>query len=168
MGADWVLAFMPYGNRWRTHRRLFHRFFNISAVEQFDPRLFKGIRDFLRRLAESPADFADHTRLYVMFQPRFGPKAQSLTLCRRLGGSLILSIAYGIEVNSQENRFFANAQQATHSLGSALLPGAFLVDWIPSRMCTLKCIYLALMLTTHCSQVPSRLVAWRRIPRDRK
>ncbi|KAF9646882.1 cytochrome P450 [Thelephora ganbajun] len=112
MGADWTLGFMPYGNRWRTNRRLFHRFFNISAVERLDPRLFRGIRGFLRRLAESPEDFADHTRL--------------------LGGSLILSIVYGIEVDSQENQFFANAQQATYSLGPALLPGTFLVDWIPS------------------------------------
>ena len=79
MGADWPLGFMPYGNRWRTHRRLFHRFFNVSTVERFDPRLFKGIRSFLKRLAESPEDFADHTRLYVAFWLRSEPKARALT-----------------------------------------------------------------------------------------
>jgi len=70
MGAEWPLGFMPYGNRWRTHRRLFHRFFNVSAVDRFDSRLFKGIRDFPGRLADSPEDFADHTRLYATFTPR--------------------------------------------------------------------------------------------------
>jgi len=80
MGADWSLGFLPYGNRWRIHRRLFHKFFNVSAVERFDPRLFKGIRDFLRRLAEFPEDFADHTRLYVTFRPQFQPEAQVLIL----------------------------------------------------------------------------------------
>ena len=70
MGADWPLGFMPHGNRSRTHRRLFRRFFNVSAVERFDRRLFKGFRDFLRRLAESPEDFADHIRLYAKFTSR--------------------------------------------------------------------------------------------------
>ena len=164
MGADWPLGFMPYGNRWRTHRRLFHRFFNVSAVERFDPQLFKGVRTFLSRIAESPEDFADHTRLYVISRPRSDPKAQVLTFRQSLGGSLILSIAYGIEVDSQDNQFFANAQQATFSLGPALLPGAFLVDWIPSRTHSFECIRSAPTLTLHCSQVPSQLATWHRIP----
>ena len=164
MGADWALGFMPYGNRWRIHRRLFHRFFNASAIERLDPQLFKGIRRFLRQLAESPEDFADHTRLYVTFRPRCEPKVQALTSFQRLGGSLILSIAYGIEANSQENQFFANAQQATHSLGPTLLPGAFLVDWIPLRTRPFECICQAPSLTLQCSQAPSRLATWHRIP----
>ena len=158
--------FVPYGSRWRTHRRLFHRFLDAFAVERFDPRPFQGICSFLRRLAESPECFADRTRLYVMFRPRSESKTQALTVCQRLGGSLILSIAYGIEADSQNNQFFANAQQATHSLGPALLPGAFLVDWIPSRTrpLKLKCTHPDPPLTFRYSQVPSRLATWSRIP----
>ena len=78
-------------------------------------------------------------------RPRFKPKVQVLTFCRRLVGSL--SIAYVIGANSQGSRFLANSQQATHSLGPALLPGAFLVDWILSRTHSLGCTHLALMLT---------------------
>jgi hypothetical protein len=58
MGADWPLGFIPYENGWRTHRRLFHRFFSVSTVERFDPRLFKGTHDFLRRLADFPESYS--------------------------------------------------------------------------------------------------------------
>ena len=65
----------------------------------------------------------------------FEPSSRVLTFRRRLAGSLILPIAYGIEVGSQESQFFANAQQAAYSLGAALPPGTFLMDWILLRTC---------------------------------
>ena len=96
------------------------------------------------------------------------PNSRVLTFRRRLGGSLILSIVYGIEAGSQEDQFFANAQQATYSLGPALLPGAFLVDWIPLRECSLKRVHPALISILHSSQVPSKLATRHRIPPGRK
>lgn len=59
---------MHYGNTWRIHRRLFHRFFNISAVEQFDDKIHKAVNVFFRRLSDSPERFLDHVHLYVNFR----------------------------------------------------------------------------------------------------
>jgi hypothetical protein len=56
---------MHYGNTWRVHRRLFHRFFNISAVEQVDDKIHKAVNIFFRRLSDSPERFLNHVHLYV-------------------------------------------------------------------------------------------------------
>lgn len=56
---------MSYGNTWRVHRRLFHRFFNLSVANQFDEKIREAVDDFLRRLSESPERFLKHGNLYV-------------------------------------------------------------------------------------------------------
>ena len=65
MGCTYALPVMHYGNLWRTHRRLFHRFFNASTASQFDDKIHKAVIVFLHRLSESPKRFLNHTRLYV-------------------------------------------------------------------------------------------------------
>ncbi len=60
---------MSYGNLWRTHRRLFHRFFNVSVVDQFDDKIHKAVNVFLHRLSESPERFLKHIHLYVSLNP---------------------------------------------------------------------------------------------------
>jgi hypothetical protein len=56
---------MPYGNTWRTHRKLFHRFFNPSVEHQFDDKIYQAVNVFLHRLTESPERFLKHAHLYV-------------------------------------------------------------------------------------------------------
>jgi len=65
MGCSWSIPTMHYGSLWRTHRRLFHRFFNASAASQFDDKIHKAVGVFLRRLSESPECFLNHACLYV-------------------------------------------------------------------------------------------------------
>jgi len=65
MGCTWATPLMPYGNLWRTHRKLFHRFFNSSASSQFDDKIRKAVGVFLRQLSESPEHFLKHAHLYV-------------------------------------------------------------------------------------------------------
>ena len=65
MGCFWSFPLMQYGNTWRTHRRLFHRFFNVSVVDQFDDKIYKAVNTFLLRLSQSPERFLKHVHLYV-------------------------------------------------------------------------------------------------------
>ena len=51
----------------------------------------------------------------------------------RLTGSLALSIAYGIQVDTPDNEFFHLFEEAVEAANEALVPGAFLVDIIPPR-----------------------------------
>jgi len=65
MGGSWYFALLQSGNLWRAHRRLFNRFFNASAVNQFDDKVHKAVNGFLRRLSESPERFLSHVHLCV-------------------------------------------------------------------------------------------------------
>ncbi|KAF9786299.1 cytochrome P450 [Thelephora terrestris] len=111
MGCAWSFSVMHYGTTWRNHRRLFHRFFNISVADQFDDKIHKAVNVFLRRLAESPERFLKHVHF--------------------LTGSLTLSIAYGVDIESESDRFYAASEEAMSAVQVALLPGSFLVDAFP-------------------------------------
>jgi len=49
----------------------------------------------------------------------------------RLTGSLALSIAYGIQADTPDNEFFRMYKEMIDSMGDALVPGAFFVDFLP-------------------------------------
>jgi len=55
-------------------------------------------------------------------------------LLESLAGSLVLSIAYGMNVKSESDRYFLASEDAMAAIDLALLPGAFLVDVFPIRM----------------------------------
>ena len=69
MGCTWAFTTLPYGDLWRTHRRLFHHFFNVSAMDQFDDKIQNAVNTFLRRLSGSPERFLKHVHLYVGSHP---------------------------------------------------------------------------------------------------
>ncbi|KAF9786329.1 cytochrome P450 [Thelephora terrestris] len=111
MGMSWALAGMPYGKTWRVHRKVFHRFFNVAVVGQYDDKICKAVNVFLHRLSESPDRFLEHAHF--------------------LAGSLNLSVAYGLDVESESDKFYSASNGAINDLSAALIPGAFLVDVLP-------------------------------------
>ena len=46
-----------------------------------------------------------------------------------------MSITYGIDVKSIDDRFLNANVEASHAMAAALAPGKFLVDFIPIRAC---------------------------------
>jgi hypothetical protein len=56
---------MPYGDRWKAHRQLFHSEFNPSAVVRHQPAQLSGAYNFLVRLLNEPDDFISHLRQYA-------------------------------------------------------------------------------------------------------
>ena len=69
MECAWSFSVMHYNNTWRNHRRLFHRFFNVSVAHQFDDKIYKAVNVFLHRLSESPERFLKHVHLCVYLRP---------------------------------------------------------------------------------------------------
>jgi hypothetical protein len=53
---------------------------------------------------------------------------------KSLSGSLILSIAYGVNIESENDRFYLACGEAMTAIETATTPGAFLVDVFPIRM----------------------------------
>ena len=127
---------MHYGNLWRVHRRLMHRFFNGSVVDMFDDKMHQAVNVFLRRLIESPERCLNHAELYVssgfiLAMPR---THHAPFLFGSLAGYLSLSIAYGVNIKSENDEFYSSSNRTMHNFGQALTPGAFLVDTFPIRM----------------------------------
>jgi cytochrome P450 len=62
MGWDFAISLMPYGQKWRTHRRVFHQMFRGDAIVKYHPVLLSKIHNLLRHFAEDPNDFREHIR----------------------------------------------------------------------------------------------------------
>ena len=52
-----------------------------------------------------------------------------------MAGSLILGVAYGIDVQPKNDPYIATAETALHAMSMAGNAGAYLVDYIPLREC---------------------------------
>ncbi|KAH9834604.1 cytochrome P450 [Rhodofomes roseus] len=111
VGCDWHFVFMGYGNRWRERRRVFHQYFHPSAALQHRPRALRGARVLLSRLLDAPDDFMGHLR--------------------HMAGSLIIGVAYGLDVQPKDDPYVATAERALHAMAMAGNAGSFLVDSIP-------------------------------------
>lgn len=55
-------GFLPYGDDWREHRRLFHEHFRVSAMPQYHSKQANAARKLLVLLLDSPQNFASHLR----------------------------------------------------------------------------------------------------------
>ena len=54
---------MPYGPRWRAHRKLFHEFIDVSTVKNYDVNQVKAVSNFLINLYQTPGAFREHINL---------------------------------------------------------------------------------------------------------
>ncbi|KAF9257842.1 cytochrome P450 [Marasmius fiardii PR-910] len=111
MGWEWNFGFKPYGEGWRQRRRTFLRIFNAKAAKQFHPQERKATRQLLRALLEKPEDFISHLQHHA--------------------GSVVLSVAYGLDIKPKGDPYVAIADAAMHPLLEALVPGKYLVDSFP-------------------------------------
>ncbi|KAF8518587.1 cytochrome P450 [Gautieria morchelliformis] len=111
MGWDWLVTFMPYGERWRRHRRTIHQHFHPDAAARYEPVQLGHSRELLTRLYETPDQFAEHVR--------------------HTAGAIIMEVVYGIKVLARQDPYIDTAEKALASLGFASNPGSFLVDIIP-------------------------------------
>ena len=127
------MAFMPYGPRWRTHRKLFHDFINLSTVDNYDVNQAKAVSNFLVNLHKGPGAFKEHIHLCISLPCNIYPF--NLRCGTRLTGSLALSIAYGIQADTPDNEFFRMFKDMMDEITEASVPGAFLVDVLPFRGC---------------------------------
>ena len=55
-------GFMPYGETWRRHRRMFHEYFRPQAIPQYHSAMLKGARGLLELLVNKPTNFLRHIR----------------------------------------------------------------------------------------------------------
>ncbi|KAN0084465.1 Cytochrome P450, partial [Tylopilus felleus] len=64
-GIDFESVLLPYGDRWRLHRRFFHQTFRPNAVHRFLPTQHRKACHLLRRLFDTPQQLDDHVFEYT-------------------------------------------------------------------------------------------------------
>ncbi|KAJ6580680.1 cytochrome P450 [Mycena capillaripes] len=95
---------------WRSHRKLLHEAFNVTAIKQFRPQVQAATHELLCRMVRDPGDMMEHFR--------------------HMAGALIMDVTYGIGVHSSDDPYIQIAKEALHGMSVASIPGAFLA-WVP-------------------------------------
>ncbi|KAJ6560597.1 cytochrome P450 [Mycena vulgaris] len=108
VGFDFNIAMMKYGDEWRTHRRLFNQAFNVKASLKYRPQELVATHALLERLLHAPGAFMDHFR--------------------QMAGEIIMSVAYGIDVQPADDPYVTLAHKAVHTFSITAVPGLYLVD----------------------------------------
>ena len=129
MGLSYDFGFMPYGERWKERRKIFHQEFNTTAAAKHRPAELSGARDLLGRLLDTPNDFMNHLRQYALPFFSFCEGSESFSLA----GSVILSTTYGIEVQPVNDPFLETAEVSSQAIAAAGNAGSFIVDFLPWR-----------------------------------
>lgn len=62
MGWTFSMAFMPYGQWWRRHRKAFNQHFHQNAVQKYRPIQQREVRLLLQQLRHAPEDFMHSSR----------------------------------------------------------------------------------------------------------
>jgi hypothetical protein len=128
-----TLVLLPYGDRFRRYRRLFHSLIGTqSMIKRFYPSEELEARKFLRRMLAKPDDLAAHVRKCVSIYSSEVSASSNHFLASRTAGSVILRISHGYEVQEGVDPFVELADQATDQFSLATAPGGFLVDLIPA------------------------------------
>ncbi|KAJ3511009.1 hypothetical protein NLJ89_g4348 [Agrocybe chaxingu] len=110
MGFGWHVGFMPYGTKWREHRKIMHQYFETSYRLKFRPAISNITKTLLQNLLNDPDDFTDHMRLQA--------------------GSYIMFVAYGIDIKSRDDPHLQRAERAMYAMGQA--GHGYIVDHFPS------------------------------------
>ncbi|EMD36556.1 hypothetical protein CERSUDRAFT_115591 [Gelatoporia subvermispora B] len=111
MGMSWNAGLMPYGLRWRKHRRAIHQYFNIEVVQSYQPLQLSKARVLLHRLRDNPSDFMRSIHFAI--------------------GAGIIELVYGHPVKDVDNKYLVIARNSSTAASEGLLPGAFFVDFLP-------------------------------------
>ncbi|KAF9268235.1 cytochrome P450 [Marasmius fiardii PR-910] len=119
MGGEMVgwkntLVLLPYGDRFRRYRRLFHGSIGSQGImARYHPTLEMETKRFLERVLKDPVHVQDHIR--------------------KTAGSVVLRISHGYEVKESHDPFVQLADLETEQFSLATSPGQFLVDVVPAH-----------------------------------
>ncbi|GJE96471.1 cytochrome P450 [Phanerochaete sordida] len=106
------IAITPYGEAWRTRRRLFHQHFRQNAMPNYHAKLVKGGHALLKLLLEAPDDFLKHIRF--------------------VSGATVLDIVYAVDVRPAGDERMESVEQALYRFGLLADAGVYLVDIFPA------------------------------------
>ncbi|GJE84149.1 cytochrome P450 [Phanerochaete sordida] len=111
VGLKRNFGFIPYGEIWRQHRRMFHQHFRLENVTTYHPHIVEQAKDLLRRLISQPEAFIQNLRLEA--------------------GTTTLRIMYGIDVQPENDPYIAAVDEAIEAIALTGNAGSYVVDALP-------------------------------------
>ncbi|KAG2086387.1 cytochrome P450 [Suillus discolor] len=63
-GHDYNSVFLPYSDKWRLHRRIFHEAFHLEAVSSFHPIQMRNAHSLILNLLASPEVYGTHFHIF--------------------------------------------------------------------------------------------------------
>ncbi|KAJ7649235.1 cytochrome P450 [Mycena rosella] len=113
-GCDNMVAFTRYGDKSKRQRRLLNQAFGVQAIPSYHPLIETETHSFIRRLVAEPSEYINHVRQYA--------------------GGLTLSVVYGYETSSNDDKFLNLGQECVDILSNRIASGGGIwpVDIFPS------------------------------------
>ncbi|KAK6988661.1 cytochrome P450 [Favolaschia claudopus] len=93
----------------RIHRRLFTE--GLNDISEFRAVLRNSVHSLLGRVMVEPQDYLNHLH--------------------QMAGEMMMSVAYGMEPKATNSHLIALAEEATKAFSDVMIPGQYLVDFIP-------------------------------------
>ncbi|KAL4261411.1 cytochrome P450 family protein [Pleurotus pulmonarius] len=111
LGWEHNVAFFPYGRRFRKHRKLLQSMLTQQSVVKYRPIQLINSRHLVKGLMGNPKDFEHHISRYAT--------------------SVVMRIAYGHQILSDDDEFVTILNDVTHTQNNGGTPGATMVDHFP-------------------------------------
>ncbi|KAG2076072.1 cytochrome P450 [Suillus decipiens] len=64
--SDFNMALMPYGDRWRLHRRIFHQAFRQAVIPTYHAVQLHAAHKMLLNLLQDPGNYSSHFQMFMM------------------------------------------------------------------------------------------------------
>ncbi|KAG1842640.1 cytochrome P450 [Suillus subalutaceus] len=104
---DFNIGLMPYGDRWRLHRRMFHQAFCPAEMPTYHALQLRSAHKMLFSLLQDPDNYPSHVNM--------------------LSASFLLSIVYDYEVKAENDTILHVVENYSKLAVEALTPGATVV-----------------------------------------
>ncbi|KAG2041576.1 cytochrome P450 [Suillus americanus] len=125
--SDFNVGLMPYGDRWRLHRRMFHQAFRQAEIPTYHASQLRSAHKMLFNFLQDPGNYPSHVKMF--------------------SASFILSIVYDYEATAKDDSIFHVMDKYIKLIVEALTPGATVVmETFPFRMFTyptIACGYIS-------------------------
>ncbi|KAG2154162.1 cytochrome P450 [Suillus bovinus] len=135
--SDFNIALMPYGDRWRLHRRFFHQAFRQSEVHAYHAVQLRCAHKMLLRVLQDPSEYSKHFEMF--------------------SASFVLAIVYDYELKVRDDPFVHVMVKYLNQVVTNLTPGATVIletfpfllklpNWFPGatfKRASLECLKAA-------------------------
>ncbi|KAG2366781.1 cytochrome P450 [Suillus spraguei] len=132
--SDFNVGLMPYGDKWRLHRRVFHQAFRQAVIPTYHAVQLRAAHKMLFNLLQDPGNYPSHFQMFIM--------------------SLVLPIVYDYDPKAKDDHIVDAITRYVDLVGNSLAPGPtvlmetfpFLLQlptWFPGatfKRASVKCI----------------------------